>query len=258
MIDAHIQLPGSEHFLDTLDRALEFSGASGVIALQTVESDLSRHTCLDTAKESEGFICGIVSQMPWGNDKQVKVLLDRDEREELIVGYLADLRKVELGAWLNDEDITHNLRLISQRNIPLDILTTTEQIPYLLPLIDAHPDLHIVLDHCSGAAVNPSSQWARTIREAGRRPHVYYRLSGLTPGLRDESTYAIAEAVKPCFGSALEAFGAERILYGSGWPDLSSPYPAWLNAVDSLTNELSSSEQEAIYGKNALDFYGVS
>lgn len=258
MIDAHIQLRADDDFLSSLNSTLEFSGASGVIALQTEQGKAARQKCINTAKASDDLICGVVAQLPWTADSKMRVLLETDEREKTIIGYLADIRETDTRTWLDDEDITYGLQLITEKAKPLDLLTTTEQASSLLPLFDAHPGLHMVLDHCSGSAVTTNNEWQRFIREIGRRPHVYYRLSGLTAGLSGDSAYNLTESVKSCFDTALEAFGAERVLFGSGWPDLQTTYPAWLNTVDSLVNELSTDEKDAIYGANALAFYGLS
>lgn len=258
MIDAHIQLRANDHFLSSLRSTLELSGSSGVIALQGEQGPTERQKCIDTVKASDDLIHGLVAQLPWTADSKMRVQLESDEREKAIVGYLADTREVEIKSWLNDEDLSYGLQLISDKSKPLDLLTTTAQIPHLLPLIDTHADLHIVLDHCGGSAVAPSDQWQRFIREIGRRPHVYYRLSGLATGLSGNSAYELTDSVKSCFETALEAFGSDRILYGSGWPELEATYPVWLNTVDNLVNNLSEDETDAIYGNNAMAVYGVS
>lgn len=257
MIDAHIQFTGESDYQHLLDDALEFSGISGVIALQGSTDETAKRACLKCAEESDGFICGMVTSAPWADEKKMKLQIDVDVRTDLIVGYLADIRKTNAISWVQDEDVAHNLRLITERNIPLDLLTTTEQIPQLLTLIDSHPSLPIVLDHCSGSTPQSNTSWLRMIREIGRRPHVYYRLSGLTAGIEGDSAYELTELIKPCFETALEAFGITRILYGSGWPHMAATYPAWLNTVDNLVSDLSMDEKEALYGENALSFYGI-
>jgi len=257
MIDAHVRLTNIDSFQTSLSEALEFSGVSGVIALQSENDNEARNTSLNLAKGSGGLLCGIVTAVPLTNEKQMKVRIDTDSRESLIFGYLADVQKLDITTWINDEDVNYGLELLAEKNTTLDLLTNTEQVRNLLPLLDAHPSLPIMLDHCSGIELEASDAWKRTLREIGRRPHVYYRLSGLTAGLKGDSAYEITESVKPFFDNALEAFGAERVLYGSGWPNLNAPYPAWLNTVDNLVNKLSTDEQAYIYSANAQEFYGI-
>ena len=258
MIDAHILFSGEPDFLDSLEHALEFSGASGVIALQDSENSDAKHAAIERAKESDGLICGIVTAASWDDEKEIKKQIESDTRTDLVVGYLADLRETDAKLWIQDEDIQHSLRLIAKRNISLDLLTTTDQILHLLPLLDAHPDLPIILDHCAGDMHQCDDSWMRMIREIGKRRHVYYRLSGLAAGLQGDSAYELTQIIRPHFENTLEAFGATRILYGSGWSSMETAYPAWLNTVDNLVSELSTDDKDAIYGENALSFYGVS
>jgi L-fuconolactonase len=66
-----------------------------------------------------------------------------------------------------------------------------------------------------------------------------------------------------------EAFGAERLMWGSDWPvvieawetggpSVSEPYARWHNMVEELTSSLPQSAKERIFGGTAAEFYGVA
>ncbi len=57
--------------------------------------------------------------------------------------------------------------------------------------------------------------------------------------------------------TALEAFGAHRICYGSDWPVclLAADYQRQLDATWSFVGQLSPAEQAAVMGGNAITFY---
>ena len=65
------------------------------------------------------------------------------------------------------------------------------------------------------------------------------------------------EAAILFFQTALEAFGPERLLFGSDWPVclLRTGYDRWFNTVKTAIGELSASEQSAILGGNAERIY---
>ena len=65
------------------------------------------------------------------------------------------------------------------------------------------------------------------------------------------------ELLKPYFETILDAFGPERMIFGSDWPVclIKSTYTNWVNAVLSLINTLSANEQRAIMGGNAERIY---
>lgn len=210
---------------------------------------------LELAKESDLFILGVVTWAPLADDRLMRIQLDSDSHENLVVGYLADVRDKHPGEWVKNQDVAYGIELITEKYKPLDLLLTAGQAPLLLPFIDAHPGLRIVLDHSSASAVPMDENWARTLREIGRRPHVSYRLSGLASGLTGDSAYELTESTKHIFEAALDAFGTGRLLYGSGWPTNQNSYPVWLNAVDNLLAHLSADERAAIYGNNAEAIY---
>ena len=66
-----------------------------------------------------------------------------------------------------------------------------------------------------------------------------------------------ADLLEPYFQTALEAFGPERLLFGSDWPVclLRTGYDRWFNTVKTAIGELSASEQSAILGGNAERIY---
>jgi L-fuconolactonase len=58
---------------------------------------------------------------------------------------------------------------------------------------------------------------------------------------------------------ALEAFGPDRLLYGSDWPlaELGGGAAAWRSAVDSLLTELSEAERRRVLGGSAVEVYDL-
>lgn len=257
IIDTHVELKSGENTLAELKDALEFSGVSEVLVLQNEKTNKANRTCVDLAKNSDGLISGVITWAPFADEKKMRIQLNADLRESMIVGYLADLRHTDINTWISDEDVAYGVNLISQHNQPLDLILTNNQIPHLLPFLDAHPDLTIILDSCIGAPLQGDASWKRTMRELGRRPQVYYRLSSLATGIHASSAYELTEHIKPYFDILLTACGAKRILYGSGWPACTSSYPVWLNTVDSLVNKLTDEEKLAIYETNAQAVYDI-
>jgi L-fuconolactonase len=57
----------------------------------------------------------------------------------------------------------------------------------------------------------------------------------------------------------LEAFGPQRLLYGTDWPVCLAgvSYKNWLATVRSALKDLSKSEQSAIFAGNAKKFYSL-
>jgi L-fuconolactonase len=89
----------------------------------------------------------------------------------------------------------------------------------------------------------------------GVLPTVYAKLSGLVT--ETENFRFTKHQFKPLLDTALEAFGPERLLFGSDWPVclLAASYGEVLGIVKVFIAELSSDQQAAIMGNNARYFY---
>ena len=63
--------------------------------------------------------------------------------------------------------------------------------------------------------------------------------------------------LKPYVEIALEAFGPERCMFGSDWPvcELAGSYETVFSTLRELTQSLSPSEQNLIFGETAQRFY---
>ena len=85
----------------------------------------------------------------------------------------------------------------------------------------------------------------------------YCKLSGLITEAAPEQTDA---DIQPYFDHLLRLFGAERLLRGSDWPvlNLAGDYAGWHKTCRQWTAELSAAERGAIFGDNAIRFYGLT
>lgn len=66
-----------------------------------------------------------------------------------------------------------------------------------------------------------------------------------------------AEDLKPYLDIVVEAFGVDRLLFGSDWPVclVASSYERWLHTIKDYFKEFSSTEQEKIFALNCESFY---
>ncbi len=79
-------------------------------------------------------------------------------------------------------------------------------------------------------------------------------MSGLEPG-----TWGVEDLRAPV-EVAFEAFGPERILYGSDWPlvELGGGARWWREAVGELLEGLSTDDVDRVLGANAAGVYGIA
>lgn len=113
-------------------------------------------------------------------------------------------------------------REVAARDLTFDACVRADQLPEIARFAGAIPELRIVLDHLGKPAVGtaasplpPSAEWARDLAELARHPHTFCKLSGL-PG--EAGGDWNAEQLEPFLDVAADAFGIERLMWGSDWP----------------------------------------
>jgi L-fuconolactonase len=159
--------------------------------------------------------------------------------------------------WMLREDVALGFTALDREGLSFDLVVRDWQLPQAAVLSGRYEGMRFVLDHLGGppAPGADTRVWAAGLRELARRPNVVAKLSGLVSGLAPGSWRAEDLADRVLI--ALDAFGPERLLYGSDWPlaELGGGAVAWKAAVDRLLSGLSSAERAQVFGGNATDIY---
>jgi L-fuconolactonase len=140
-----------------------------------------------------------------------------------------------------------------------DLLIYPRQLPAALPFVRHFPDQPIVLDHLAKPAVTGGglSPWREQVRELARAPNVCCKLSGLVT----EADWLRwrAEDFRPYLDVALEAFGEDRLMFGSDWPVclLAAGYEQVSEIIARFTEGLGETARQKIFGDSAARFYGI-
>jgi L-fuconolactonase len=129
-------------------------------------------------------------------------------------------------------------------------------------LAEQHPDLTVIINHCGnpGDAQKPlSDDWKAGMKAAGARPNVFCKVSALVEGVKSESGQAPADPgyYRPIFDPIWEAFGPDRLVYGSNWPvsDRGAPYGTVIAIVKALFEEKGAEATEKYFWKNSQKAY---
>ncbi|MEO6084240.1 MAG: amidohydrolase family protein [Umezawaea sp.] len=124
----------------------------------------------------------------------------------------------------------------------------------------ALPNVRFVVDHCSKPPIASGylAEWAELIRSLAAHDNVTCKVSGLVT----EADWArwTVEGLRPAFEVVLDAFGPERLMFGSDWPVclLAAEYADVVAAARELTGELSDAEREMVSSDTAVGVYGVT
>ena len=166
------------------------------------------------------FIVGFVGNLPAGT-KQFGGHLKRFAANKLFRGIRLRDRKLE-GA-LDDPAFVHDLKLLADHGLSLDLVGGMEILPFADRLAQEVPALRIVIDHLAGVVVDGKAapaDWVVQMRALARRPKIYFKVSGLVEGTArsDGSAPRDVEFYRPVLDAMREMFGPERLIYASNWP----------------------------------------
>ncbi len=161
--------------------------------------------------------------------------------------------------WLRRRDVRAGLQAVARSGLVYDLLTIPAQLPSAIDTVHALDGLTFVLDHLSKPpiATGELEPWATEIRALAAHENVVCKLSGMvTEAAWEEWTI---DDLRPYAEVVLDAFGPERMMFGSDWPVclLAAPYDAVLEAAAQLTSGLSASERAAVFAGTARRVYGL-
>jgi L-fuconolactonase len=228
---------------------------TGTIAVQARTSLEETNWLLDLAAEND-FINGIVGWVPL-KDSSVADILDRLASNRFFRGVREIIQGASNDQYFDCPDFNRGIRELTSRDIPFDLLIFHHQIRRATQFVDAHPNQRFILDHIAKPeiGINFPEEWSREIRNLARRSNVFCKFSGLTTEVRDGSWDE--DLIRPYFETVLEAFGPERLMFGSDWPVclLQTKYARWLLATKNLTMGLSESGRDNFFHRTACTVY---
>ncbi len=236
---------------------LQQSGIDRTVAVQARQSIEETTWLLSLAAEND-WIAGVVGWLPLA-DANIQPLLDEASANPKLKG-LRHILQAEPDAFMLRDDFNAGISLLRRYGLTYDVLVLEHQLPAAIEFVDRHPSQPFVLDHLAkpliaAAALEP---WRSNLIELARRPHVSCKLSGLVTEA-DFRAWSPAD-LRPYMETALEAFGPQRLLFGSDWPvcTVAATYTRWLQVVNEFIARLSPHEQQAILGGNAASFYKLN
>ncbi|MFJ2211664.1 amidohydrolase family protein [Streptomyces sp. NPDC101062] len=159
--------------------------------------------------------------------------------------------------WLLRPDVLRGLAAVADAGLAYDLLVRPHQLPAATRAARSLPGLTFVLDHLAKPPVaeGRTTPWAERFRELAALPNTVCKLSGMvTEAAWDSWT---AEDLRPYADIALDAFGPERLMFGSDWPvcRLAAPYGDVLDAARTVTDGLGTAERDAVFGGTARRVY---
>ena len=162
--------------------------------------------------------------------------------------------------WLVQPQVLRGLKRLSTYGVSYDLLVHTRHLKHIQKVVDACPDLKLVIDHMGKPPIASGEieTWRQELRQVAANEQINCKLSGLVT--EANWTSWTTSDLRPYVDCALELFGSSRLLFGSDHPVclLAASYERVLASFRELLNELSGDEQVEIFGGNAAQFYRLN
>ena len=254
-IDDSMKVIRKDFLPENLKTTIQASGVDGVISVQARQSVEETDWLIGMAHQNE-FIKGVVGWLPLVQD-DVEDYLEKYADEEKLKGVRHVIQGEPDPEFMLRKDFNHGISLLKKYSLVYDILIVERQLPNTIRFVDQHPGQSFVLDHIAKPLIvrNELSPWKENIQELAKRENVNCKISGMVT----EADYQkwTPSQLLPYFEVILDAFGPERLLFGSDWPVclVASTYTNWVNLVRKNITSFTDTEQAKIMGENALRLY---
>jgi len=146
---------------------------------------------------------------------------------------------------------------LAAEDLAFDLCLHPHQQVEAVGLARGAPHTRLVLDHLAkpDIAGHGFDEWQTGFRALAACDNVWCKLSGLVTEA-DPERWSRAD-LAPFVAEALEAFGPQRLLWGSDWPvcTLAATHHRWWAATAELLADLSGAERHAILHGTAVEVY---
>jgi len=165
------------------------------------------------------------------------------------------------------------VRLLGELGKSFDLCMRPEELGDAVKLADACPDTRLILDHCGnadpqvfGKSIAPKSgdkprhdpdQWRRDIVALAGKKNVICKISGIIASAT-KGHWTSAD-LAPIINHCLDAFGPDRVVFGSDWPvcTLVASYREWVVALREIVSQRPEADQRKLFHDNAARLYKV-
>lgn len=153
-----------------------------------------------------------------------------------------------------------NVASLAAYGLTFDLCALPRQLPVVAGLVRRCPDVQFILDHCGIPNVKEHElqPWRDHIAAIAAQPNVACKISGVV-AYADPAGWTIDD-LRPFVEHCIEAFGFDRLVWGSDWPvcTLTADLGRWVAATNTLVAGASDDEKARLFGLNAERIYRLA
>jgi L-fuconolactonase len=232
-------------------------GVTGFVVVEATGTPAETAWLLETARESAA-IRGVVGWIDLAAD-DVGEEIDRlgSTGAGTLVGFRRSAQSEPDAGWLAQLEVSRGLKAVGSADLVFDLLVRPPQLAVAVEVVARLSDVRFVLDHLGKPTLETGdiAEWAKTLRLLATFPNVAAKISGLVTEA-SWSSWTIDD-LRPAFDIAVDAFGPERLMFGSDWPvaSLAADYGTVVETAATLIDGFSAAEKHAFWSGTAEQWY---
>ncbi|UOR03536.1 amidohydrolase family protein [Hymenobacter aerilatus] len=238
-----------------LEPLLQQHNLDGCVAVQASQSEDETDWLLTLAEE-HAFIRGVVGWVDLQADNVAERLAHYAQFEKL-KGFRHVLQGEADRALMLQPAFRRGLAALFDAGFTYDLLILPDQLGYAAELAEAFSTQSFVVDHLAKPLIKAGElePWATDIRALAAHENVLCKVSGMVTEA-DWFRWQ-PQDFHPYLDVVFEAFGPERLLFGSDWPvcNVAGGYARMVELVEDYLRTFSAAEQAQFWGENATAFY---
>ncbi len=224
----------------------------------------------------------VVEASAWLEDNQW--ILDLAAQTDLIVGFVGNLdpagaefaghirrfaanplfRGIRCGGRAFEDvhtgGLLAGLEELVRHDLELDVLVSKQHLGQVCEVARALPGIRIVINHIAHVPIDgraPDSEWTTAIQQAAAMPGIYMKVSAVLEQSRVQPAPADPDFYRPTLEVLWQAFGEDRLIYGSNWPvcERASDYVTAFAVVREFIDEKGTGAADKFWWRNARAAY---
>jgi L-fuconolactonase len=245
-----------DFFPEDLKPLLDKNGIEGCVAVQADQSE-EETEFLHTLAQENDFIRGVVGWV----DLRASDLVGR-------LNHFKNLHKLkgfrhvvqgEPSGFLRDAKFIDGVKRLRDFDYTYDLLIYHHQLEEALEFVHQVQDVKIVVDHIAKPSIRTKEKtnWGLSMAALATYKNVYCKISGMVTEANWEQWEP--EDFSPYLDEVVEAFGVDRIMYGSDWPVclVAATYSGQLSIIENYLSKFSAREKHLVMHENAVRFYNL-
>jgi len=246
-----------DFFPRDLQSLLTKNNFDGSVVVQSDQSENENEFQLKNAEEND-FIKGVVGWVDL-RAQDVEERLAHYSSFKKMKGFRHVLQGEADRSLMLKPEFMNGIDKLEKFGFTYDILIYPDQLQYLPEFVAPFMNQKFVIDHLAKPEIKKReiNEWKKLIDATARFDNVYCKISGMVTEA-DWKNWKQDDFI-PYIDVVIEAFGPNRIMFGSDWPVclVAASYEQMLGIVGEYFSSFSETEQQMFFGQNAIKFYNL-